>query len=146
MNDEQKNNCFVSVSKMEDEKDVPTHESENIDDQKPLDEDEILKIEDEVQSQEADLNKENIIISILKSFKEREDLISKNDFFQHRLSVFVKGCEEKESDPQLDRDNIGHDFVNMTTKPQGRLKAWINWAQSQGLTLGGGLVSFSTLS
>ncbi|GFQ70321.1 uncharacterized protein TNCT_129761 [Trichonephila clavata] len=81
---------------MEDEKDVSEHESENIDDQKPLDEDEHPKIEDEIQSQEADLNKENLITSILKSFKKREDLIRKNDFFQHRLSVFVKGCEEKD--------------------------------------------------
>ncbi|GFT61211.1 hypothetical protein NPIL_461841, partial [Nephila pilipes] len=50
---------------MEDNKDVSEHESETNDDQKSLEDDEDLKIKDEVQSQEATLNKENIISNIL---------------------------------------------------------------------------------
>ncbi|GFU05825.1 hypothetical protein NPIL_120011 [Nephila pilipes] len=81
---------------MEDNKDVSEHESETNDDQKFLEDDEDQKIKDEVQSQEATLKKGNIISNILKSYRERENLLSKNNFLQHRLFVFVKGCEEKE--------------------------------------------------
>ncbi|GBM45157.1 hypothetical protein AVEN_241438-1 [Araneus ventricosus] len=57
--------------------------------------DQIPKTEEEI-PKEDNFNKEKIIAEIMKSSKERENLLRKNESLQRKLFMFIKGSAEKE--------------------------------------------------